>query len=180
MRVIIFILPLLLCATRICAQESPQAVIERVDTTATNTRKWKEITNVCNALDIPANPKANLSLLIFTLDWHGTPYCFGGSSKKCTDCSGFTSNAYKEVYSKTIPRVSSAIYANSMPIAKYSLYEGDLVFFSTAGGTRINHVGIYLWDGYFVHASSSQGVIVSNLRQGYYRRTFAGGGAWID
>jgi hypothetical protein len=108
-RVIIFILPLLLCATRICAQESPQAVIERVDTTATNNRKWKEITNVCNALDIPANPKANLSLLIFTLDWHGTPYCFGGSSKN----------------------VQTALVLPAMPIKKYipKPYQECLVLF---------------------------------------------------
>ena len=87
---------------------------------------------------------------------------------------------YKEIYKKEIPRVSRDIYANSMPIRKYALYEGDLVFFATSGGTKITHVGVYLWDGYFAHASSSKGVMISNLRQGYYQRTFVSGGAWID
>ena len=73
---------------------------------------------------------------------------------------------------KDIPRVSRDIYANSMPIRKHALYEGDFVFFATSGGDRITHVGIYLWDGFFAHASSSKGVTISNLRQGYYQKTF--------
>lgn len=164
----------------LAAQDTLVVVTESVDTTAIDAAKWEEITNICVELKIPANPEANLDLLIFTLDWRGTPYCYGGSSKECTDCSGFTSNAYKAIYEKNIPRVSRDIYANSMPISKYSLYQGDLVFFATAGGQRITHVGIYLWDGYFAHASSSKGVTISNLRQGYYKKTFVSGGAWID
>lgn len=162
------------------AQDTMQVVDERVDFADTSTQNWNEIKSLCNTLNIPANPKANINLLTFTLDWYGTPYCFGGNSRQCTDCSGFTSNAYQKVFAKTIPRVSRDIYASSMPIAKYSLYEGDLVFFATAGGKRITHVGIYLWDGYFAHASSSRGVTISNLRQGYYHRAFIGGGAWLD
>ncbi len=138
------------------------------------------IAKLCKQLNIPNNPEANKELLLFTIDWHGTPYCYGGSSKKGTDCSGFTSNVYKSVYKKNIPRVSRDIYSNCMPISKYALYEGDLVFFATGGGDQISHVGIYLWDGNFAHASSSKGVTISNLRQGYYRKTFVSGGAWID
>jgi lipoprotein Spr len=140
----------------------------------------QEIKNICKELGIPNNEEANKDLLIFILDWRGTPYCYGGSSKSCTDCSGFTSNLYAEIYKKEIPRISSAIYNNSMPIKKPALYEGDLVFFATSGSGRISHVGVYLWDGYFAHASSSQGVIISRLREGYYKKTFVSGGAWID
>ena len=155
---------------------------EDIITTSTNvdSQKIEEIANICNELGLPENETANYDLLVFTLDWLGTPYCYGGSSKKGTDCSGYTSNVYKEIYKKEIPRVSRDIYANSMPIRKYALYEGDLVFFATSGGTMITHVGIYLWDGYFAHASYSKGVMISNLRQGYYHRTFVSGGAWID
>ena len=155
---------------------------EDIITTSTNvdSQKIEELVNICNELGLPENETANFNLLVFTLDWRGTPYCYGGSSKKGTDCSGFTSNVYKEIYKKEIPRVSRDIYANSMPIRKYALYEGDLVFFATSGGTMITHVGIYLWDGYFAHASYSKGVMISNLRQGYYHRTFVSGGAWID
>jgi hypothetical protein len=157
------------------AQEDSSTISTTVDS-----QKIEELVNICNELGLPENETANFNLLVFTLDWRGTPYCYGGSSKKGTDCSGFTSNVYKEIYKKEIPRVSRDIYANSMPIRKYALYEGDLVFFATSGGTMITHVGIYLWDGYFAHASYSKGVMISNLRQGYYHRTFVSGGAWID
>mgnify|MGYP006176513319 FL=1 len=157
------------------AQEDSSTISTTVDS-----QKNEELVNICNELGLPENETANYDLLVFTLDWRGTPYCYGGSSKKGTDCSGFTSNVYKEIYKKEIPRVSRDIYANSMPIRKYALYEGDLVFFATSGGTMITHVGIYLWDGYFAHASYSKGVMISNLRQGYYHRTFVSGGAWID
>ena len=157
------------------AQEDSSTISTTVDS-----QKIEELVNICNELGLPENETANFNLLVFTLDWRGTPYCYGGSSKKGTDCSGFTSNVYKEIYKKEIPRVARDIYANSMPIGKYALYEGDLVFFATSGGTKITHVGVYLWDGYFAHASSSKGVMISNLRQGYYQRKFVSGGAWID
>ncbi len=139
--------------------------IAQEDSSTVDSQKIEEIANICNQLGLPDNKTANYDLLVFTLDWRGTPYCYGGSSKKGTDCSGFTSNVYKEIYKKEIHRVSRDIYANSMPIRKYALYEGDLVFFATSGGTMITHVGIYLWDGYFAHASSSKGVMISNLRR---------------
>jgi cell wall-associated NlpC family hydrolase len=139
----------------------------------------KEIKNICKELKIPYNPDANRELLIFVLDWRGTSYRYGGRSKSGTDCSGFTGSLYSEIYKKEIPRSSRDIYANAMPINKPALYEGDLVFFATGGG-GVSHVGVYLWDGYFVHASTSKGVIVSRLREAYYKRTFVGGGAWLE
>lgn len=180
MRIFILILYLSIAGSLVAQDKPPKVVSEEVDTLSVSKAKRDKIKKICTRLKIPNNPLANLDLLTQTLDWKGTPYCYGGTTKKCTDCSGFTSNIYKDVFEKVIPRVSRDIYANCMPIAKYSLYEGDLVFFATGGGTRITHVGIYLWDGYFVHASSSKGVIISNLRQGYYSRTFVSGGAWID
>ena len=89
---------------------------EDIITTSTNvdSQKIEEIANICNELGLPENETANYDLLVFTLDWLGTPYCYGGSSKKGTDCSGFTSNVYKEIYKKEIPRVSRDIYTNSM------------------------------------------------------------------
>lgn len=140
----------------------------------------EEITNVCKELGIPVDKEANLDLLIFALDWRGTSYCYGGSTKECTDCSGFTSRLYSSVYKKQLPRVSRDIYQNCMPLRKHALYQGDLVFFATSGTDAITHMGVYLWDGYFVHASSSKGVTVSNLSQKYYMKHFVVGGAWLE
>jgi len=174
MRVLVLIFFLSIVWTSVAQEDSV------ILSTTVDSPKLEKIANICEELGVPDNKTANYNLLVFTLDWRGTPYCYGGSSKKGTDCSGFTSNVYKEIYKKEIPRVSREIYANSMPIRKHALYEGDLVFFATSGGTKITHVGIYLWDGYFAHASSSKGVMISSLRQGYYQRTFVSGGAWID
>ncbi|HBN03373.1 MAG TPA: hypothetical protein DD396_04955 [Bacteroidetes bacterium] len=138
------------------------------------------IKKICTKLQIPNNLEANNDLLHFIVDWIGTPYCYGGETKKCTDCSGFTTNLYLTIYKKYIPRSSREIFNNCLPISKHALYEGDLVFFATSGGSTISHVGVYLWDDFFVHSSTSQGVIISNLKQGYYRKTYVSGGAWLD
>lgn len=171
------ILTLLITAISFAASAQDSSTVFTPEDSVANAT---EIKNICKELSIPFNASANKDLLIFVLDWRGTPYCYGGSDKNCTDCSGFTSNLYAEIFKKDIPRVSGEIYNNSLPIKKYALYEGDLVFFATSGSGRISHVGVYLWDGYFAHASSSQGVIVSRLREGYYKKTFVSGGSWID
>ena len=140
----------------------------------------KRVARSCEELKVPFHKEANLELLEFAIEWRGTPYRYGGTTKKGTDCSGFTLNAYQEIYQKTIPRVSRDVYAKCLPIKKHALYQGDLVFFATAGDGRVTHLGIYLWDGYFVHASSSKGVMVSNLKQKYWQKAFVSGGAWLD
>ncbi len=139
-----------------------------------------EIKNICSKLQIPANLEASNDILNFITDWIGTPYCYGGKTKKCTDCSGFTTNLYMTIFKKNIPRSSREIFNNCLPLSQHALYEGDLVFFATSGGNVISHVGVYLWDGFFVHSSTSQGVIISNLKQGYYQKTYVSGGAWLD
>lgn len=110
--------------------------------------------------------------------WLGTPYKFGGSSLKGTDCSGMVMQIYKQVYSLPLERNSAMMCEkNCKRISKNSLSEGDLVFFSTTKTkAKINHVGIYLKEGYFVHASSSKGVIISSLNEPYYTRAFITGG----
>ena len=143
------------------------------------TKVRKDIKKMCKELKIPYNPEADKDLLLFIVDWQGTSYKYGGNSKRGTDCSGFTGNLYSEIYNKEIPRSSRDIYANVIPINKPALDQGDLVFFATSG-SGVSHVGVYLWDGYFVHASTSRGVIISRLREAYYKRTFVGGGAWIE
>ena len=166
---------LLFCCTALHGQVDSLAITHTDSISDSSQRE-----DLCTKLNLPQNNEADIVLLELIIEWFGTRYCYGGSSKKCTDCSGFTNNIYKDVYKKEIPRVSSDIYANCMPIRKNALYEGDLVFFATSGGNKVSHVGIYLWDGYFVHASSRKGVTISNLRTGYYMKTFVSGGAWID
>ena len=109
--------------------------------------------------------------------WLGVPYRYGGHSRSGTDCSGLVMEVYWAVYGIKLTHNSSEIYHKECrKIKERELREGDLVFFSFNKSGRINHVGIYLGNGDFVHASSSRGVIVSNLGEKYYRKGFVGAG----
>ena len=115
----------------------------------------------------------NLKLYEEIKNWIGVPYRYGGNTSKGVDCSGFVVNVYKNVYGIKLQRSSELIYKkNCDKIKKSKLQEGDLVFFKTGKKKRINHVGIYLKNGKFVHTSTSRGVIISSLDEDYYRKNF--------
>lgn len=78
------------------------------------------------------------------------------------------------VYGLAMPRTAREQYNSTEHIKKEDLKEGDLVFFNTKG--YVSHVGLYLENGYFLHASSSQGVTISNLNEEYFQKTFICGG----
>lgn len=102
--------------------------------------------------------------------WIGTPYKFGGTSKAGTDCSGFVCNIFNAI-GKKLPRSSSDQAGIGALIRLDDALPGDLVFFNTSG-SGVSHVGMLLDGGAFIHASTSKGVIVSNLSEKYYSRTF--------
>ena len=110
----------------------------------------------------------------------GTPYKYGGTSRQGMDCSGFVSVVFRESFDIELPHNASQIYRKSQKISPRELNLGDLVFFRTSRARKINHVGIYLVQNYFVHASVSRGVVVSELTAKYYRSRFAGGGRIIN
>ena len=113
----------------------------------------------------------NENLYEFIDEWMGSPHRLGGQAKDGIDCSGFVGMIYQQVYRKTLPR-SSRDMADVIK-RKYDdqLKEGDLVFFSF-GGKSIDHVGIYLHNDKFVHVSTKQGVIISNLTDTWYYKYF--------
>lgn len=108
--------------------------------------------------------------------WYGVPYKFGGQSMQGVDCSGFVQSVYREVYQTELPRTSASM-AQQISAKKISLLkEGDLVFFSFGKSSKVNHVGIYLRDGKFVHSSTSKGVIISDLSESYYAKNLVKSG----
>ncbi|MFA5806676.1 MAG: C40 family peptidase [Melioribacteraceae bacterium] len=107
--------------------------------------------------------------------WLGTPYVYGGNSKKGTDCSGFVQTLYKDIYNISLYRAAADLVKNCDLIDKKDIKTGDLIFFKI-NSNKVSHVGIFLNDGKFVHASSSKGVMVSDLKEKYYTKYFYCGG----
>ena len=127
-------------------------------------------------LDSDVESMTNMRLFSFIDNWWGTRYRYGGDSKTGIDCSAFAGMLMREVFHIQLPRTAREQFSNVNKIDKALLKEGDLVFFNTRGG--ISHVGIFLKHGYFVHASTSRGVTISNLEEPYYKSRFLGGGRW--
>lgn len=117
----------------------------------------------------------NIKLYSFIDDWYGVPYLYAGKSKSGVDCSGFTTILYREVYAKNIAGSAASLYEACKGIKEDELKEGDLVFFKI-NGDKISHVGVYLQNSRFVHASTRKGIIISNLNEPYYRKYFFKGG----
>lgn len=138
--------------------------------TACGSRKYtvKSDTKAAKAADAMSNLKSK-QLYKFITDWTGVKYRFGGLDKNGIDCSGLALLLQKEIYGVTLPRISrdQANFARKKNIN--NLEEGDLVFFAFGGG-NVDHVGVYLNNGFFVHASTNRGVIVDDLNLPAYQR----------
>lgn len=105
-------------------------------------------------------------LIVIAKSKLGSPYSFGSLGPSAFDCSGYTSYVFRQM-GISLPRTASSQAYAGVKVAKANLQKGDLVFFNTYGG--ISHVGIYIENGNFIHASSyGSGVVVSNINDSYY------------
>ena len=112
-------------------------------------------------------------------EWYGVRYRTGGNTKSGVDCSGFTVAVYSAVFGIMLPRVSRDQHRISRKISTTELQQGDLVFFNT-NGRGVSHVGIYLGNNKFIHASVSKGVMVNDLFEPYYLKRYIGAGRIDD
>lgn len=115
-------------------------------------------------------------ILSFARSKLGSRYVWGATGPDTFDCSGFVQYVFKKSVDMNLPRVSSD-QANYKPrISLMSMKKGDLVFFETTGKGRISHVGIYMGERQFIHASSGgKRVMVSSLDTDYYKKNFRWG-----
>ena len=113
-------------------------------------------------------------ILLQVIKFLDTPYKYGGSTSQGIDCSAFTLQVYQNSLSLDLPRSAREQYAAGEKIDKDDLQFGDLVFFNTRRSSNPGHVGIYLGENKFVHASRTLGVTVSSLDEAYYKKRYVG------
>ncbi|MGQ7118302.1 bifunctional murein DD-endopeptidase/murein LD-carboxypeptidase, partial [Escherichia sp. HC-CC4] len=103
-------------------------------------------------------------------DWKGVRYRLGGSTKKGIDCSGFVQRTFREQFGLELPRSTYEQQEMGKSVSRSNLRTGDLVLFR-AGSTG-RHVGIYIGNNQFVHASTSSGVIISSMNEPYWKKRY--------
>ncbi|MCK4807121.1 MAG: C40 family peptidase [Candidatus Aegiribacteria sp.] len=135
---------------------------------------WSEITSS------GGNPRTSTDNMMMDEieSWMGTPYAYGGESRSGVDCSAFTRAVYR-VVNIEIPRTASQQAADAETVTPPNLQFGDLIFFNTSG-SGISHVGIYIGNGFFAHASSSRGVVRESLATQYYAERIVSVGRFIE
>ncbi len=106
--------------------------------------------------------------------WLGTPYSYGGATTGGVDCSGLVMSLYRDVTGMKLPRTTREQVRYCTNLARNKIRPGDLVFF--ANGSDVSHVGLYVGNGSMIHASSSRGVVVSDIDNGYWADRYLTGG----
>ena len=125
-------------------------------------------------LDVEVELLKNFNLLRIIDEWYGTRYVYGGATKRGIDCSALMQVFFASLYGIALPRTAKQQFDMSRRISRTELKEGDLLFFNTTGG--VSHVGMYLTNNKFVHASSSNGVTISDMFDPYYASRLIGVG----
>ncbi len=102
--------------------------------------------------------------------YKGTKYKYGGIDRRGFDCSGFTQKVYENAFQIKLPRTTEEIEKVGKKVSKNKLKPGDLVFFKPS--RKYKHVGIYMGDDFFIHSSTSKGVIKSDINNVYWDKKY--------
>ncbi|MFI5163123.1 MAG: C40 family peptidase [Sphingobacteriales bacterium] len=155
---------------------SAQSQAVKIDSGTTLTSQAGIINKYSQLLNVPKDSIKNMKLYTLIERYSATPYKYGGNDQTGVDCSGFSSVIEKQVYGLTIPR-STGEQAKAIQSKNISsLKEGDLVFLKL-GGSGINHVGVYLQNGFFIHATSNLGIVLDNLNDPDTQQRFVSAGS---
>lgn len=102
------------------------------------------------------------------------PYLWGGNAASGVDCSGLVGQIYRKAAAIELPRTAAELFSTGMPVENQPLQFADLVFFRLSSDRQIDHVGLYVARGYFIHASVRQGVSLSLITEKPFRESYAG------
>lgn len=143
--------------------------IDRISEPILTPQEYKKMLEAQNSTQEDETVNMNEALMDVYNEWKGVKYKFGGNSKRGIDCSAFTQKIFKEKFDITIPRTTRTQVNIGKKIKKSELAIGDLVFFKT--GKQDRHVGIYMGNGDFLHASI-KGVKFTKLNKPFYRKHY--------
>jgi hypothetical protein len=154
------------------------AELEREDDVTVDVEAFRSLW--LNYVDDGGNPELTAAgierqrIVDVIMNWLGARYHFGGHARTGIDCSAFTRTVYGTVASIELPRTAASQISVGSVVRRNDLQFGDLVFFHTRKHARVSHVGIYIGDNLFAHASSRFGVTVSSLESTYYSKRLLG------
>jgi len=144
------------------------APLKRDAPPSSNETHGKVPRNVENSAPQKINDQKMMDVI---LGYLGTPYEYGGESKSGIDCSAFTNAVYDQSVNMKLPRTAADQVKQGTPISREDLKFGDLMFFNTTGANP-SHVGIYIGDDLFAHASEAFGVTISSIESSYYKKRY--------
>lgn len=157
------------CTPQVRYSRSPQNA-------AAGAERKKQEKNTPRRFSSQNNPAASSSRLTHVVkSYIGIPYRWGGTTRAGFDCSGFVGAVFRDLHSIELPRTSRAMSKLGKRVRKDNLRTADLIFFRGGVFRRINHVGIYMGDGRFVHSSTKKGVTYSSVDNVYFKKNFAFG-----
>ncbi|MDC9582448.1 bifunctional murein DD-endopeptidase/murein LD-carboxypeptidase [Xenorhabdus sp. PR6a] len=175
LRYILRLIPAVIVAAALTACSSPDSSLrnKQTETHTVNTQKHyllqasqDEFETLVNNLDIKSK------ILNQYADWKGVAYRLGGNTKRGIDCSAFVQRTFHDQFGLELPRSTLEQQNVGQTVNRAKLRAGDLVLFKT--GRRMRHIGIYIGNNQFVHASTSNGVIVSKLTDTYWSKRYYG------
>ena len=156
-------------ATNYPKKQKTEVAEKHADVVATKEANLTKVSE--EEIKIETKNISDKTLVNFISDWYGTIYKYGGTDKHGIDCSHFAAKLYADVYKKTITGPSNSIEQETMSVKATEVQEGDLLFFKI-NGDKVSHVGVYVGNNKFVHASTKRGVILSDLNEPYYKKYF--------
>ena len=141
---------------------------------ACHTKKEVAATNItkyATLIGVPESELKNKKLINFLDAWYGVPYKYGGAEKTGIDCSHLVCKVFQDVYEKKIAGTAGDIEKMCEHVKESKLKEGDLVFFKIESKS-ISHLGVYIANNHFMHASSKKGVMISDLNEAYFKKYY--------